>query len=335
MKSILDKLKIDETFSRNINKPQKVFNKVKNNIPDEANYSLMSDLLFLPTTKEGYKYLFVVVDLASNKFDVEPIKDKTPETTTQALKNIFKRGKYVKGGETMRTDSGNEFKGVFNKYLIDNEILHKTALPGRHTQLANVDALCRQLGRLLNGYMNSKELKTNKVYKEWVPALKIIIPELNKVRNNDNLGHHQYPFFNPTSLPKFKVGDIVHQLLNHPESALGHKQPTAKFREGDFKYSKVPKAITKVIYMLDPPYYRYLISGITDASFSENQLMKSKEKEPKFVVQKIIDDRKIKGKVEFLIKWKGYANKDNTWEPLDKLIKDGLKDEIDEYLNNK
>jgi len=333
MKALVKQLGINEKYTKVRNPQQKVFNKVKNNIPNKEDINLMADLLFLPTTKKGYKYLLVVVDLATNEFDLEPLKDKESANTKAGLEKIFKRGKYIDGAKAIRTDDGTEFKGVFNKYLYDNNILHKTALPKRHTQLANVDTLSRQLGRLLNGYMNTKEKETGKVYREWDTILPIVIKELNKIRkvNEKTLNNKEYPFFNPDKPPKFKVGDTVHEKLDHPENALGNKQPTSNFREGDFRYSTVPKKITKVIYMLDEPYYRYMLSGISDASFSENQLMRSQFKTERYKVKSIIDDRMNGNKKEYLVWWVGYKKKESTWEPRANLIKDGLKKMLDEY----
>jgi hypothetical protein len=90
IQSILDKIGVDETHTK---KQKHKFDKVRDNTFPKGGYNEMADLLMLPTTKEGYKYLLCIVDLWSNMFDIEPLKNKTAEATLEGMMNIFKRKK--------------------------------------------------------------------------------------------------------------------------------------------------------------------------------------------------------------------------------------------------
>ena len=335
-KSLLDKFNIDETFTTRPKK-QKVFNHVKNNVPRKANYNQMADLLFLPECPDGEKYLLVVVDLFTDQFDIEPLKDKTPVNVLKGINIIYKRS-YIKSPYgSISTDAGTEFQGVFHKYLHDNDILHKQSLPYRHNQLSNINALCKQLGRLINGYLNHEEEQKGTVQKNWLPILPQLRKELNLFREN-NLSKlpNDSVFFSPTVPAKFDIGDVVYHQLDYPENALGHKQNTAVFRTGDYHFSKIPKKITKVILMNDAPFYRFILEGLNNVSYTESQLKKAnvKETETKYKVKKIIGLRKVKKTTEYLIWWDGYKKSEATWEKEKQLREDGLGDMIDNYTEH-
>jgi len=334
MKSIIDKLGIDEKYTKEVKKP-KYFTKVRDIVPPVANYNFMADLIMMPKTKEKYMYLFVCVDLGNGEFDIEPIKNKEPSTVLQALKNMCKR-KYIDMPEyTLATDDGSEFKGIFNKYLYDHNIYHKVSLPNRHSQTSVVESLNRQLERLFIGYMNKKEEETQKPYNEWTDVLEIVRNELNKVRLRQTYNPitYKYPIFNATVQPKYDVGDVVYRQSDTPLNALGNNQPTNVFRVGDYRFERIPHKITKVLYYSGKVPYRYMLSSITRASYTEAQLMPAKqtEKESKYKVKAIIGKKIIKKKVYYLIWWKNYIKKDATYEAEADLIKDGFQDDINTF----
>ena len=76
-----------------------------------------------------------------------------------------------------------------------------------------------------------------------------------------------------------------------------------------------------------------MISGITNASFTEAQLMPApeEEKQEKYVVRQIIGKETKGKKIFYLVWWKGYLKKDATLEPKEQLVEDGLQDMIKEY----
>jgi hypothetical protein len=162
MKTLLKSFKIDEKLTKPRLEKQPVNHQFKNNIPRIEDYNFMADLIEMPELKNKNKYILVIVDLTTNEFDIEPLKNKSAEDVLEASKKIVERSYLKISYASIRTDNGKEFKGVFDKFCDNNHIFHKVNIQNRHSQLANVDSLCNQLERLFNGYMNHIEEKTGK-----------------------------------------------------------------------------------------------------------------------------------------------------------------------------
>jgi len=313
MDAILKELQINEKYSKPV-KIKKEFSRVKDNIPLKADYNFMADLLELPETKKGYKYLLVVVDLATDEFDIEPITNNKSLTVVDAMKRMFKRRYIKKPYASIRTDGGAEFKDAFDKYCYENNILHKVGVAGRHQQAANVERLNRELGRLFNGYMNAIEEKTGETYKEWVevvPKVRTMLNDFRKKAERDPFTDI-YPTVDVTIQPKYKVGDIVYRMAEKPLDALGRKQPTQNFRVGDYRWERIPRKIVKVLRYAGKVPIRYILENLPNVAYAEYELMPAEEKQAMYVVQSVKAKRTMNGVKELLIKWKGY--KKPSWE---------------------
>ena len=313
MKRILQELKINETYT----KPPKIkkeFSKVKDNIPLKEDYNFMADILELPQTKKGFQYLLVVVDLATDEFDIEPLKTRDSKTVLTAMKKMFKRKYISKPFASIRTDGGPEFKDEFDKYCYENSILHKLAIPGRHQQMANVERLNRELGRLFNGYMNAIEEETGETFREWIDVVAKVRTMLNDFRKKPE-GNPFTDIYEAPDVyiqPKYKEGDIVYRISEKPLDALGRKQPTQNFRAGDYRWDMTPRKIVKVVRYSGKVPIRYILENLANVAYAEYELKPAKEKEAMYQVQSVKAKRSVNGVKEILIKWKGYRKP--TWE---------------------
>lgn len=287
MKKLKAELGIDDTFTKVRNKKNK-FSNVKDNIPLVEDYNMMADLMILPTDTFGYKYALVVVDLANDEFDIEPLKSKTASATLKGLKKMFTRDYIKKPYASLTTDAGGEFKEEFQDYLYNESIYHKTTRVGRHQQLANIDSLIRQISGLLIGLSNKKELETGKVSKTWVKHLPMIREKLNKVRIKTlpvDIREFDYPTISTRTngndklakiIPqKYKVGDYVHIKLDIPTDVNG-KKLSGKFREADMRFDSKPRKVTRILYYTGGARHRYLVEGVSNASYTDNQMFMSR-----------------------------------------------------------
>jgi hypothetical protein len=284
MKALKNKLNI----SKDVNKftatvlKETEFTHFEDQIPKRIGWNYQGDTVYLPKTKEGFKYLLVITDLANRTFDVEPMTDIKDEDALSAYKRMLRRN-FIKIPEyQLATDLGNEFKGSFNEFLEKHNIYHKVSRAGRHKQQGPVENLIKTISGLLFAYMNEKEKETGKVYREWTDKIHVVRTDLNKIRkkllstsktdviktfnNLDDKGN--------IIKSKFKVGDMVYIKNEKPKDSFGHNQPTQNFRVGDYRWDKTPREIKELKYYIGDVPYRYIVEGFPNVSFTEKEMKK-------------------------------------------------------------
>ena len=208
------------------------------------------DILYLPDDR-GYKFCLVVCDVATSLMDTMPLKKIDSNTVLKAIQDIYKRGP-LKMPTELITDSGSEFKGNFAKYFKDNNVYQKTALTGRHQQVACVEKKNQILGKVLHMLMYSRESLTGKINREWVDELNDIVKRINEryghqpFTEEDLLKHNNPMGISQNVLP---IGTRVRVALDEPRDIIGNKLH-GKFRSSDVRWTTEIYHITN--FIIDP-----------------------------------------------------------------------------------
>ena len=106
----------------------------------------------LRETNDNTGYILACIDCFSRYAYVEPLTRKTADITLVGFKKILHRAK-VKP-RLIQLDQGTEFKSVFKKFLIENEI--KSFSTSQDTKCAIVERFNRTLQDKLYKYMTAK-----------------------------------------------------------------------------------------------------------------------------------------------------------------------------------
>lgn len=329
--NIFKKLNIDDTYTK---KPKYKFDKVRSSTFPKHGYNEMADLLMLPKTDSGYKYCLTMVDLWSNYFDFEPMKTKTAKESLEAMLKIFKRHYLTQPEASLKTDSGAEFQGVFNQWLHEHHIAHLVSLPNRHRQLANVENLNKQLGKIFMTYLTHKSIELGHEYTNWDDIVDDVRQELNKLKiHPKDENPYTYPMSEPniSSPPKYNVGDIVYRVLEKP-SSIGGNQLYGSFRSGDRRFDLVPRKVSKVF--LYNNNWRYILTGFPQVAYAERELLPAKEKEERTEIKAIIGKKKENGVVKYLVHWKGHKKSESTYESESNLKEDLGQEGFDELIED-
>jgi hypothetical protein len=316
------------------------------------NVDHQADLLFLPNDN-GYKYALVVTDLATRISDAEPLKNKTANDVKSAFETIYDRG-ILKLPEFIYTDPGTEFKGAVKKYFEDNDVSIKYGKAGRHSQIALVERTNQYLAKAIFRRMQAQEILTGQKSVEWVDDLPKFIKAMNKVRKK--LPPKPATGSSVCSGDACKLLDIgtkVRAILDNPIDYVSEKKLHGKFRITDIRWDPQIRIIKDIILLPGRPPI-YLLNDIKNINKIDNSVGYTKEqlqvipkdeeapnpkvirgKQTTYVIKKILDKKKVKGKIYYKIRWKGYSEDQDTWEPRTSLIEDVpiLVEEFEERLN--
>lgn len=335
-------------------KQSKVYNMYKKPITDKGinmpHYTApdkgavyQADVLYLPTdptTKE--KYALVVVDVATKITDAEGMKDRDAKTVLKAFQTIFKRKILPAPKYLLQTDSGKEFDAKeTKKYFHSIGVSMRFGKPGRSRMQALAEARNKTIATALFMRQTANELETGEQDTEWSQFLKPLIKEYNQfIKDKKPVKESSEPNINNKTI-LLEVGQKVRVMLDKPRSALDEKLH-GNFRATDIRWNTKISTITNVIIApSQPPLYQ--IDNNPSPAYTYNQLQtvddnqeqKTNIPDGRYIIEKVVDERKNGRLTEYKVRWKGYEEKDDTWEPAKKLLANiNFKQMIQDYKDS-
>jgi len=305
----------------------------------KANATQQADTCKMPIDK-GFEYFLVVVELACRRVDGEPLRNKEAQTTLNAFKIIYRRGRITPPTHRLEVDNGTEFNNELVRNFFINQIgvLMRFGQPGRHKQQCFAEKAIQEIQEPLIQRMVTQELKTGEPSVEWVDDFHNIVDVVDEKWRRD-------PPSIPLGLPKISMNDIllpegtrVRVKLDEPISVLG-KKLHGKFRTGDIRWDPEIRTIKKLMlspdqpptYLLNGPHGRL---GVSRCAYTrkELQIVPDNENPPpdsiirgrpeRYIPEKVLKQRIRQGKLQYLVKWERYPESEATWESAEKLEED-------------
>ena len=292
-------------------------NRVFVNGKDEQWQADLVDVQRLSKNNNGYKYILTVIDVLSKYAWAIPLKNKTGTSLVNAFKQIFKDNRKP---EKLQTDKGSEFTNkVFQKFLKDNNI---------HFFVTYNETKAQIVERF------NRTLKT-KMWRYFSFANTFrYIDILQELVDGYNNSYHRSINMKPVNVNVMNAQDVWKTLY----IKKGKTRPVRyKFKVGDqVRISKFKRTFTKgylpnwteevfsIIQRLprSPPVYRIQEYDGTPikGTFYEKELQKVTQKNTDlFRIERILKSRGRGKTKEYLINWRGWPSKYNSWIPASNL----------------
>lgn len=294
-------------------------NKVIVESVDEQFQADIVDMQSFPTENDGYKYILTCVDILSKFAFAIPLKNKGSREVKKAFEKIFAS----RVPQKIQTDRGKEF---LNK---DVSVLFKS-LNINHFTTKNDEIKCSNVERF-NRTLKSKMWKyfTAKGTRRWIDKLDEFLESYNNSK-------HSKTKFKPTNVNDSNASRVFENIYGYAtmRDYLKAVKKISKFKIGDevripHKLSTFDKKfyplwtdtvfkITDIVGGEKKPYFKLKVGNETiNKRFYPEEIQQVEVEE--FRIERILSERIVNGKKEYLVKWLGYPDSVNSWEPEENL----------------
>lgn len=286
---------------------------------DQADMDLMS-VENISKYNDGVKYLLIVIDIFSRFLSVRPLLNKTSQSVLTAIKDVIKIHKYTKA----RTDKGSEFSNQYLKRFMKKQgiYLYITQSSSKANYAERVIRTLRSMiFRLLRYQRNYKYIDqlqdiVNSYNNSPHRSLNGLAPSEITKKNETQVWSKLYlkpKKFSTTRLTfKFNIGDLVRlSYTRHPFRRAYQQQWTTEVFKIKSRVFKQGFALYKIIDLNNAPITGYV---------NEREMIPvNKTEESLWFIEKILKKRRVKGKLQYLIRWEGFPKSFDSWIDADQV----------------
>lgn len=291
----------------------------------------LADMQNVSKYNDGFRYLLTVIDVLSRYAWAIPIKDKRGETVIKALEGIFKTSDRIPRYH-LQTDQGTEF---FNPHM--RKLASKYGFNHFHSYSDHKAPLVERYNRTLKNYIY--RYFTYNQTNRYLEVLPYLVDAYNKRRHS---AHGKAPI-KVTVDNQHEVYRTLYPQLEISEAEVEKsKREDKKFTIGDhvriskvkglFEKGYLPNWTTEIFVISDIQYKHprtsYFLKDldweVIDGTFYSEHLQKTTVPEYHLVEKIVRTKQPRQGEKQFLIKWKGYPEKFNSW-----VIESDIRDLVD------
>ena len=307
----------NQILSQELHKPRKInFERrkvISNNIDHIWGIDLITMIKYSKQNK-NYKYILTVIDFFSKYSWCYPLKTKKSEEIINSFNDIFKKSK--RKPSMIQSDEGSEFTNKQTQNFFKNN-----NIKWYHTFNRDIKcSICERYNRtILNKIYKNFTLNNNTI---WINDLDKLVNVYNNTyhrsikmkpidaskKSNENIiRNNLYNFKYTNKKPKFSIGDKVRiSLLKN----TFEKSYTSNWSEEIFVIDDIKTTNVHYYFLKD------LQGEKIDGMFYEQELLKTKQNDL-YIIEKII--KKVGNR--YLVKWKNYPDKFNSYVNQNDIVK--------------
>ncbi len=276
----------------------------------------LADLSRISDQNDGFRYLFICVDVLSKYAFVVPMKNKQPTEIINAFKFILETSQ--RRPWFLYSDRGSEFiSAKFRAFVESQDIIQKFA-SNTETKAAISERYIRSLKEIL-----WKHFTLTQSFK-YLKILPTIVCKLNhRVHRSIGMRPVDVTQDNEKSLRKKLYGETILMPIKF-KFALNEKVRIGKLK-GTFAKGYNPRFTDEIFTIKSrirrqPPVYK--LCDLNDneivGAFYENELNSVSTENDIFQVERILKTRTVRGQKQHLVKWAGYSK--TQWIPASDLL---------------